>query len=159
MGNLFNTVEVIDMGIEKEKKRRDFYSLVAQRFNDKDMKGLFTKLRDWEEVHIKKFTEIRNAIKELEATDSYPGELSDYIKVLLDDKLYKDVSADLFSRNVKTPVSAIQYGIGFEKDAVLFFKEMVSFMGDANKDAVQKLIDEEKQHIIYLTELKRKLER
>ena len=29
MANLFNAAEVIDMGIEKEKKRRDFYGLVA----------------------------------------------------------------------------------------------------------------------------------
>lgn len=158
MGNLFNAAEVMDMGIEKEKKRRDFYGLVAEKFSDKPMKDLFAKLRDWEETHIKKFTEIRDGVKEPEATDSYSGELRDYIKSLVDDKLYKEVSADSFGKNVKTPVSAIQYGIGFEKDAILFFGEMLPFVGAANKDAVQKLIDEEKQHIVYLTELKRKLE-
>lgn len=158
MGNLFNAAEVMDMGIEKEKKRRDFYGLVAENFSDKEMKGLFVNLRDWEEEHIKKFTEIRKGVKEPEATDSYPGELGDYIKSLVDDRLYKEVSPDSFSKNVKTPLSAVQYGIGFEKDAILFFKEMLPFMG-ANKDAVQNLINEEKQHVVYLTELKRKLEK
>ncbi|MFH1854036.1 MAG: ferritin family protein [Candidatus Omnitrophota bacterium] len=157
MENLFNAAEIMDMGIEKEKKRRDFYGLTAEKFSDKAMKDLFAKLRDWEETHIKKFTGIKSGIKEQEATDSYPGELSEYIKALVDDKLYKEVSPASFSKNVKTPLSAIQYGIGFEKDAILFFMEMLPFMG-ANKGAVQKLIDEEKQHIVYLTELKRKLE-
>ena len=158
MSNLFNAVEIMDMGIEKEIKRRDFYGLAAQRFSEKEMKELFTKLRDWEEEHIKKFTEIRAGVKETEATDSYPGELKEYMNSLLDDGLYKEVSADLFSKNIKTPVAAVQYGIGFEKDAILFFEEMLRFMSAAGKDSVQKLVNEEKTHIIYLTELKRKLE-
>lgn len=159
MGNLFNAAEIMDMGIEKEKKRRDFYGLVARKFNEKEMKDLFTKLRDWEETHIKKFTELKTGVKEIEAADSYPGELKDYVNSLMDDRLYKEVSADSFSENVKTPVDAIQYGIGFEKDAILFFREMLPFMPSVRKDAVQKLIDEEKQHVVYLAELKRKLER
>lgn len=160
MGNLFNVAEIIDMGLEKEKKRRDFYALIAERFSEKDMKGLFTKLRDWEETHIKKFTEIKNSIKEkeLEATDSYPGELMDYIRALVDDRLYNEVSPDKFSKNIKTPISALQYGIGFEKDAILFFREVLTFMESGNKDAIERIIDEEKGHLGYLTGLKRKLE-
>jgi rubrerythrin len=56
MANVFNAAEIIDMGIEKEKKRRDFYALVAESFSDEEIKGLFTKLRDWEETHIEKFS-------------------------------------------------------------------------------------------------------
>ncbi|MBU1061198.1 MAG: hypothetical protein KJ952_00535, partial [Candidatus Omnitrophica bacterium] len=115
------------------------------------------QLRDWEEAHIKKFTEIRKSVKELEATDSYPGELADYMDSLVDDTLYKEVSPSEFSKNVKDKLSAIQYGIGFEKDAILFFREMLSFIASSNKDAIQKLIDEEKKHVVYLTELKRKV--
>ena len=155
--NIFNAIEVVDMGIEKEKKRRDFYGLVAERFEQKDMKSLFTKLRDLEESHIKKFTEIRNSIKESEATDSFPGELLNYIIALVEDRLYKEVSPQEFSKNVTSPLTAIKYGIGFEKDAILFFDVMISYMGTSNKDAVQKLIDEEKQHIVYLAELGRRL--
>ncbi|MFC1509638.1 ferritin family protein [Candidatus Omnitrophota bacterium] len=157
MGNVFNAAEVIDMGIEKEKKRRDFYGLVAEKFNDKEMKELFTKLRDWEESHIEKFGEIKKGIKQLEATDKYPGELNDYILALIDDKLYDEVSPLEFAKNVKSPLSAVRYGMGFEKDAILFFREILFFTEPANKDAIEKLIDEEKGHIIYLAELKKKL--
>ena len=156
MANLFNAAEIIDMGIEKEKKRRDFYALVAEKFKEKDIKDLFTKLSNWEEEHIKKFTEIRKTIKESEATESYPGELAAYCKALIDDKLYSKVSPQEFSKNIKDPLSVIQYGIGFEKDAILFFREVQPYMGEANKDAVEALINEEKQHIIYLAELNKK---
>ena len=38
MLNVFNAAEVIDMGIEKERKRRDFYGYAAKKFKMKDMK-------------------------------------------------------------------------------------------------------------------------
>ncbi|MDD5422585.1 MAG: ferritin family protein [Candidatus Omnitrophota bacterium] len=158
MANLFNAAEVIDMGIEKEKKRRDFYGLVAAKFKEQEMIELFSKLRDWEEEHIKKFTQIRDSVEESEATESYEGELGAYMKAVIDDMLYKQVSGAAFSKHVKDPLTAIRYGITFEKDAILFFNEILRYMIPHNRESVQKLIDEEKGHIIYLSELKRKYE-
>jgi len=160
MSNVFNAAEVIDMGIEKEKKRRDFYGKVAVVFKQKEMRELFLRLRDWEETHIKKFAEIRDSvIGDIEVTETYEGEFESYMKALVDDKFYRQVSPSAFSKNVKKPIDAIRYGIGFEKDAILFFGELLAYMPGENNDKVRKLIDEEKQHIIYLTELKRRYEK
>ena len=156
---IFNAPEIVDIGIEKEKKRRDFYGRVAEAFDSKDMKDLFLRLRDWEEAHIKKFAEIRNALQESEATDSYPGELDDYAKALLDDTLYRDVSPSEFSKKVTSSHSAIQYGIGFEKDAILFFSELLPHAPEHSKKVVEQLISEEKQHIVYLDQLKKKIQK
>jgi rubrerythrin len=155
--NVFNMSEIVDLGIEKEKKRRDFYGLVAERFSDKNMKDLFTRLRDWEEEHIKKFTGIRNSIKDIRETENYEGEFDSYMQALLDDKLYSDVSPEKFSANVKTPLDAILYGIGFEKDAIIFFNEIVNYTVDARKGIIKELIEEEKQHIVYLAALRKKI--
>lgn len=159
MANIFNAAEIADMGIEKEKKRRDFYGLVAKNFKDTEMNSLFSRLRDWEDEHIKKFTAIRNEIKDAEITESYQGEFEAYIRAMVDDKLYSEVSPEAFSKNIKKPIDAIRYGIGFEKDAILFFNELMQFMAAHNKDKIEKLVNEEKQHIIYLTDLKNKFEK
>ncbi|MFH0764328.1 MAG: ferritin family protein [Candidatus Omnitrophota bacterium] len=158
MQNVFNAAEVIDMGIEKEKKRRDFYALAAAAFKDKEVRDLFTKLRDWEELHIKKFMEIRNAIEESEVSETYEGEFASYVKATVDDILYKQVSAEWFAKFVKSELAAIQYGIGFEKDAILFFNELLKYMNPYHKEKVQALIDEEKKHLIYLSELRQRCE-
>jgi len=158
MPNVFNAAEIVDMGIEKEKKRRDFYALVAEKFKEKDLKDLFLKLRNWEDDHIKKFTAIRNSVKGEEIAESYQGEFGAYIKALVDDKLYSQVSAKEFEANVKTARSAIQYSLGFEKDAILLFNELLRYMETPGADKVRELIEEEKKHIIYLAELKRKYE-
>lgn len=159
MPNVFNAAEVIDMGIAKEKKRRDFYALVATSFRQKEMRELFVRLRDWESEHIKKFGEIRDTVEDSEVFESYQGELGAYMKALVDDMLYKQVTASQFLKNVKTPLEAIRYGIGFEKDAILFFQELLRYMTPIHQEKIVELINEEKKHIIYLTELKRKLVR
>jgi len=156
MSNIFNIAEVIDLGIEKEKKRRDFYGRISEVFKEADMKKLFARLRDWEDEHIQKFAAIRETVKIDESQESYEGELAEYMKALVDDILYNQVSAKEFSNNVKTPKDAIQYGIGFEKDAILFFNELLKYMEPVHTEKVRILIDEEKKHIIYLAELRRK---
>jgi rubrerythrin len=156
--NIFNIAEVIDMGIEKEKKRRDFYGLVAERSRDERIKNLFFRLKTWEEEHIRRFGSIRDSAKAEEAQESYEGEFAAYMKALVDDKLYRQVSAKEFSKNVKSPVAAIQYALGFEKDAILFFNELLKFMEPYQTDKVRELIEEEKRHIIYLAKLKKKYE-
>jgi len=158
MANVFSAAEIIDMGIEKEKKRRDFYKLVAEKFKEKDMKELFSRLRDWEEEHIKKFTDIRNSTQTYEIKESYQGEFAAYMKFVVDDMLYRQVAATWFAENVKKPLAAIQYGIGFEKDAILFFSELLKYMMGPNKEKIEELINEEKKHLIYLSELKAKYE-
>ncbi|MDP2920744.1 MAG: ferritin family protein [Candidatus Omnitrophota bacterium] len=156
--NVFSISEIVDLGIEKEKKRRDFYAAVSEYFKDKDMKELFIKLKNWEEEHIKKFSEMRDAIKEPKETDSYEGEMDAYMQALVDDRLYSQVAPISFKNNVKTPMDAISYGIGFEKDAILFFNEIVKYTADSRKEIVKKLIEEEKKHIVYLASLRQKLQ-
>ena len=153
---LFNIAEVVDMGIEKEKRRRDFYGLVAERFQDKEMKDLFMKLKGWEQTHIDKFSEIRESVLQAEATEKYPGELKAYMDAVINDKLYKDVSPDSFSQRVTSPLEAIEIGITFEKDAIVFFNGVLPYTVGGNKQVIQDIIDEERQHIIYLTQLKQK---
>lgn len=152
--NLFNAAEVIDMGITKERKRRDFYALVAKKFKDDAMRDLFTQLRDWEEEHIKKFTDIRNTVEESEVVESYQGEFEAYIKSLVDDLQYKQVSSANFAKYVRNPLAAIRYGMGFERDAILFFGELIRHMSPRHQEKIAELINEEKKHLIYLAGLK-----
>ena len=156
--NVFNAAEVIDMGIAKEKKRRDFYALVAKKFKDKEMQELFTQLTGWEEEHIKKFTDIRNTVEESEVIESYQGEFEAYIKSLVDDMQYKQVSAANFARYIRNPLTAIRYSMGFERDAILFFGELMRHMTPHHQEKIALLINEEKKHLLYLAKLRTKYE-
>ena len=154
---VFDVAEIVDMGVEKEKKRRDFYGLVAEKFEEKETRELFLRLKDWEETHIKKFAELRESVQEPLTAERYPGETQAYMDALVDDKLYDHVSPDQFSGNVKDVQDAVRYAIGFEKDAILFFNELLQWVKSPNVEPIKMLIEEEKQHIVYLADLRKKL--
>ncbi len=155
--NILNMPEVVDIGIEKEKRRRDFYKKVSEAFKEKEISKLFKDLSKWEEEHIEKFSSIRKSLKESETTSSVPGELESYIGTLLEEKLYTEVEPKQFADNIKKPIDAIRRGIEFEKDAILFFGEIAQYMDADSKAIIDTLVAEEKQHIVYLAEMKRKI--
>ncbi len=155
--NVFHISEICDLGIEKEKKRRDFYEACAGHFSEGKVKSLFGRLKEWEDAHIKKFTEIRQSLNEEESAESYPGELTAYMQALVDERLYQQVSPKEFAKNVTAPLEAIAYAIGFEKDAIIFFSELKPFAVGARAGTIDTLINEEKQHIVYLAALRKEL--
>jgi rubrerythrin len=122
------------------------------------MKELFGRLRDWEETHIRKFTDIRNTTQTYEIGQTYEGEFAGYMRSLIDDLMYEQVSREWFAKSITEPLAAIRYGMGFEKDAILFFNELLNYMMGPNREKIKELVEEEKKHLVYLSELKKKYE-
>ena len=157
MKNLFNVGDIVDIGIEKEKARQQFYSQVSDAFDNPELKDLFSKLSMWESVHVKKFEEVRASLKGATPTESYPGELTSYVQALVDDKLYKSVEPVSFAKTIQSPLDAIEMGIGFEKDAILLFLELSQYVRTKNNDVLQQLLAEERQHIVALVKMKKQV--
>jgi rubrerythrin len=158
MVNILPAAEIVEIGIEKEKKRRDFYALVADQYKDnKELSELFVKLRDWEEEHIRRFQEIRDTVSKAQYTETYPGETEAYMQALVDSDLYDKITPEGFSSMVSSPEEALDMGIRFEKDAILFFNGLSRFADDAVKKVTAKLIEEEQQHMLYLYDMKKKM--
>jgi len=158
MTNILQPAEIVDIGIEKEKKRRDFYALAAVHFKDfGEMAELFGKLRDWEETHIKRFQEIRDTVAKAQYTEQYPGETEGYMQALVQSDLYSDITPEKFADVVKTPAEALQRGITFEKDAILFFGGLLQFVDKRSKEIIEQLISEEQAHMLYLFNMKKTL--
>jgi rubrerythrin len=150
--------DIVDIGIEKEIKRRDFYALAAEHFADSpELAKLFGRLRDWEEGHIKKFESIRDDVKGGNYAESYPGEIHEYMAAVVDSDLYENLDAESFALTIKTPEAALDAGIGFEKDAILFFGGLANFVDPKAREVIQELISEEQQHMLQLFEMKKKL--
>ncbi len=150
--------DIIDIGIEKEVKRRDFYALAADQFSDNaKLAELFGKLRDWEEGHIVKFKRIRDDVKGGNYAESYPGEIQEYMTAIVDSDLYENLDAESFALTVKTPEAALDAGIVFEKDAILFFGGLANFVEPKAREVIQELISEEQMHMLQLFEMKKKL--
>lgn len=158
MANILQPAEIVEIGIEKEKKRRDFYAFAAERFKEKrELADLFMRLRNWEIEHIRRFEQILETVKRARYTESYEGEIEAYMDALVDNELYRMITPERFAELVKSPIDALDRGIGFEKDAILFFSQLARFIDAKSREIVDVLIKEEKQHLLYLFRMKKEI--
>lgn len=158
VANILQPAEIVEIGIEKEKKRRDFYAMCAEQFKGKrELYELFKKLYDWEVEHVRRFTEIRDTVSKAQYTESYSGETEAYMNALVQSDLYADLTPSRFAEEIKTPVDALEKGMGFEKDAILFFSGLAPFIDAKSREVVQTLIKEEQQHMLFLFNMKKEL--
>jgi rubrerythrin len=93
-----------------------------------------------------------------EPAESYPGEYFAYMHALAGDYVFtqKNKGAEI-AKKIKSDKEAIDIGIGFEKDSILFYTAMKKMVPDKERKAVDELILQEQKHLRQLLELKASL--
>ncbi|MFA4991217.1 MAG: ferritin family protein [Candidatus Omnitrophota bacterium] len=157
MGNLFSAAEVVEMGIEIEKNGRDFYNGVIGTIKSQNAKDTFKYLAGEEAKHILTFEGILKDVKKYEPSEAYPGEYFAYLKALSEEHVFtkKDQGSGL-ARKVKDEKEAIELGIGLEKDSILFYEGMKKVVLEDDHGLIDRLIEQEHDHLRKLSELKRR---
>jgi rubrerythrin len=158
MGNLFSAVEVVEIGIQIEKNGRDFYDGVLKISKAAKAREIFEFLKGEEENHIKRFESLLSQVKKYEPSEAYPGEYFAYLKALSEGYVFTKANKGTeIAKKAKSDSEAVEMGIGFEKDSILFYHEMKRFVLEGEQKIVDKLIEEEQEHLRKLTELKKNL--
>lgn len=157
MAVIFSAREIAEAAVEKEKKRRGFYAKVFALSRDQAMKDLFQFLTDEEDKHVAAFAQIRDGLPREPHPDEYSEEMDAYMDSVVDDRLYAQIGSDEFVRQAITANTVFQLAIGFEKDAILYFREFLPFLSEADRAVVEELIEQEKGHIRKLAEAQRRM--
>lgn len=157
MAVLFSAREIVEAAIEKEKKRKGFYSTVAELSQHEEMKKLFRFLTEEEEKHVETFIRIRDGIAEEAHSSEYTEEMQAYMDAVIDDHLYLEIDTKEFVQRAIDAKDVFRLAIGFEKDAILYFREFLPYVSEADQKTVNGLIEAEKGHIRRLTELKKQM--
>src|SRR3989338_11068104 len=121
MGSMFAASEIVELGIQIEKNGRDFYNALAGKSKNKKARETFEYLAGEEAKHIITFQAILSSVHKYEPQEAYPGEYFAYMNALASEYVFtqKDKGAEIAKR-IKTDKEAIDMGIGFEKDSILF---------------------------------------
>jgi rubrerythrin len=156
MGNIFAGSEIIEMGIQIEKNGRDFYNALAGMTKDKEAKEAFRELAQQEEKHIDVFRRLLDSVRKYEPPEAYPGEYFSYMNALAGEYVFtqKETGKKEAART-KGCAKAIDLGIGFEKDSILFYGGMEEVVPEYDRELVHQLLKEEKKHLNRLYGLKR----
>jgi len=152
---IFAGSEIVEIGIQIEKNGKDFYDTLVGQLADQKAKEVFTFLSSEEARHILAFQKILAAVEKYEPSEAYPGEYFAYMNALASEHVFtqKDKGKEL-ARGVKNESEAIEMGIGFEKDSIIFYEGMKKVVPDFDQKVLQELIIQEQNHLRKLTELK-----
>ncbi len=151
----FNSIEVLEMAKDIEKRGLEFYQFQARRTDNQEIEELFLKLAGDEQDHYERFEMLEQAVRDKtgeEAEYVYDEEVSAYLNSLVEFSVFPaeaEVEEDFAgSREV------IEMAIRAEKDSILFYSELLPYNKEETKKVLNQLIKEEKQHLLDLMKLR-----
>ena len=158
MGNIFTGSEVVEIGIQIEQNGRDFYNTLCNRSKNQKSKDAFKHLADEEEKHIATFQKILDSVQKYEPQEAFPGEYFAYMNALASEHIFTQKNqGELIAKKMSSDKEAIDTGVGFEKESILFYEGMKKVVPENDHNIIDALITQEQNHLRLLYDLKRNL--
>ena len=158
MGSTFAASEIVEMGIQIEKNGRDFYNAICQKSKDPHAAEVFKLLAGEEEKHIGIFSSLLGKVQEHEPPQIYTDEYIAYMNALACEYVFtqKDKGLEI-AKGIKTDKQAVELGIDFEKDSIIFYEGMKKAVPEYSLGVINELIRQEEIHLKKLVDLKKKI--
>lgn len=158
MGNIFSGSEIVEMGIQIERNGKDFYETLVRQAKNAQAGKVFDFLAKEEEKHIAAFQKILGTMEEYQPPEAYPGEYTAYMNALASEYIFtqKNKGAEA-ARGIKSDKEALDKGIAFEKDSIIFYEGMKRSVPEYDIKVIDELIRQEQQHLVMLLGLKEKV--
>ena len=147
----FNSMEVIEMAKDIEKKGLDFYQKQAKKTDNEELKKLLLKLAEDEKDHYEAFAEMEKEAEQKANVNTdyvYDQEVSAYLNALIEFTVFPSDSE--VEDKINTIEDILDLAIKAEKDSILFYQEMLAQNKGETAKILRKLIKEEKQHLLDL---------
>lgn len=150
--------EFLELAIEIERNGRSFYESMASLGKAKEVRGTFRQLAGREREHEKIFRDMLDRLGGYRPAQSYSGEHYQYIKGIADSAIFSGESVkSALAKEVLTDIEAVETGIGFEKDSILFYSETRGMVPKPDQEIIDMIVSEEKKHLSELAYIANKL--
>jgi len=150
-----NEDEVYRVGMCMEEAGLEFYTKMAERSENATTKRVFRRLARDEKEHLKTFEQLE--LQTAGSMGSRPAqedkEVSEYVCSIVDAGIFRNIDRmQALRRGAFNPEKALDLALQVEKDAVLYYTEAhASTKRRRTREALARLIDEEKSHVVEIT--------
>lgn len=153
MAVFFSGMEILQVAVRIEDNGIIFYEQLMLGARRPELKTTFEYLAGQEKIHKQVFTKMEEGAGKSYEVESYPGEEGAYLKSLADSILFTpDKVREMAAK--ASDQQALDLALSFEKDAVLFYSDMAGIVRDQDKKIVDWVIDQEKNHVKRILDLK-----
>jgi len=146
---------MLETAIEIERDGFAFYSELARLGK---AKFTFDYLAGQEKRHESLFKGMLDSLGQAPPPESYTGELALYIKTLASGRVFKSPKEAREVAQKLSTAEAIRTAVGIEKDSILFYGEMKGLVRKEDRSLVDRILDEERGHMLQLSELLTQME-
>ena len=146
----FNAAEAFKIAVGIEENGKRFYLEAAKKFTGK-VADLFNSLAQEEELHKATFEKALAELPPDQPSAFDPdNETDEYLKMMSDINVFRQGASDIDKAlaSVLTPRDALTMAIGFEKDSIVFYVQLMNSTDKlTDKISVDQLILEEAKHL------------
>jgi len=158
MAVFFSGSELLEIAMGIERNGMAFYQALADKTGNRDIKDIYTYLAGEEKKHLDTFQGMSGSLGQVKPPETYGDEYMLYLKSLVDNTVFTNVTeAKQKAAKVSNEIEALDTGIQAEKDSILFYTELQSLVRERDRKVVLNVLDEEKNHLRQLSELKKRL--
>ena len=144
--------ELVQTVIEAEKAGICFYERLSEVMRSTKARDLFARIGEEEQQHVCELERLSHAADGYHPTQMCAGvspeEYSAYLRALLEGRLFTDErTCRQMARNTWDEAAAAQLACTFEKEIILFLYEVRRFVPEAEKLAVDRLLEAGYTHL------------
>lgn len=141
---VYTPAEIVRMTIQAKQKAIDLYLLLARNSENYHVGRLFTELAKRGQKNKLALEKVFNTLNEDVKDEAYPGEKSLYLKALVDSKAFicDETEKKALEKTINEE-EALQAGISFKKDLLLFLHEIRGQATEEGMETVDDLIQQE----------------
>lgn len=148
--------DLLTMAVQIEKNGEAYYLRMAEQSQQPEARKMFEYLAGQERGHVVDFQKIIESLGS--DADRVPEAYREvavegYLEALANGKVFPNTAsldeATRSAKKIRTDAEALLHALQFEKDAIIFFGEVLAMLpGDhPDRKAVEELIRQEKVHI------------
>lgn len=151
---LLTADEIIEIAMRLEESGEVFYNAAADKATEAGAKALFEELALQEQYHRRAFRQMGRGVVEVALSPEQWGEFQAYTGALLQNHFFANPENALnIAAEAEDEQSALRAALSFEKETLLFFHELRDAVRGPGQQTVDRIIQEEKQHVQRLSGL------
>lgn len=153
----FSIYKIAEMAMQVEEKGASFLNKFAQKTDDQKIKNVLAYLANQEIQHHKDFKEIRDASAKTGEVDVYVIDIAKNMQVFID-SLKKEA---FDQRNFEPEINikkCLRVMIFIEEESIRTYQKLKSVFIDKFAPVLERIINEEKEHLETLLKVERGLE-
>lgn len=150
--------DIVEVAVRIEENGAVFYRHAVQLATTEEIKSLFWQLAAQEVEHQKRFAILLAGMDPNTPPEGYDGEYAAYLSNYVDNRLiFTDEMFAAELAKLQDEAAALDFAIQRELDSIHYYREMREMLPADQRGAIEQIIDEEKDHFMRLSTMKKQL--